>query len=490
MDIDEALRELGVDADPGDETVRRAYLRQLKTRKPETDPEGFARLREAYETVLAIREGRAAPRTRAEPLASPVRTAESSGASETDADPEDVLERFRAEFRALPADAPPEAPVEVALRAVEALPDEEEPWRWLTSALIAGRKLPEAVAAYRAAYRQGHLVFLRELVENFPLELVDEDLLVLAREAPVHFLWSLAEQLLEMGAPVPAARCSLHALGRTEGRLPTLPLPTIWFAKLVLGLHAQSRPDLAVEVTRHCWAWLQVKVIAEDIGHPETASLWRSAEQLNALPVGFSPDLRILLANAALGDDLDSVREAYQHLLAQAPEKTREAADIVSRQTPDLSSLLGLPTRPLNESDAYWSRVLTFQLVKGLLLVVFILLPVVLTSYCSHRRTVASPSTREPPVVTEARRVAEAFCLQFPEEQRSFRCFQLHQMVDQATTKQCSRTHSEWAAVQSQLATWAAARNPRADPKVAAELERMKSHQEAFDRSLGRLCPP
>jgi len=47
--LDEALRELGVGVDATSDQARRAYLRLLKTRKPEVDPQGFKRLREAYE---------------------------------------------------------------------------------------------------------------------------------------------------------------------------------------------------------------------------------------------------------------------------------------------------------------------------------------------------------------------------------------------------------------------------------------------------------
>ena len=53
MTLDEARRELGVAAADDDETVRRAYLRLLKTRKPDADPIGFQRLREAYEVARA-----------------------------------------------------------------------------------------------------------------------------------------------------------------------------------------------------------------------------------------------------------------------------------------------------------------------------------------------------------------------------------------------------------------------------------------------------
>lgn len=53
MTTDEALEVLGVatDTPPGD--VRRAYLRAVKAHPPESDPEGFARVRDAYELVVA-----------------------------------------------------------------------------------------------------------------------------------------------------------------------------------------------------------------------------------------------------------------------------------------------------------------------------------------------------------------------------------------------------------------------------------------------------
>lgn len=49
--LDEALGELGLSEITDASEVRKAYLRLLKTRKPEVDPEGFMRLREAFELV-------------------------------------------------------------------------------------------------------------------------------------------------------------------------------------------------------------------------------------------------------------------------------------------------------------------------------------------------------------------------------------------------------------------------------------------------------
>lgn len=51
MTVEEALAELGLTPPLDPERLRRTYLRTLKTRKPEVDPDGFRRLREAYELL-------------------------------------------------------------------------------------------------------------------------------------------------------------------------------------------------------------------------------------------------------------------------------------------------------------------------------------------------------------------------------------------------------------------------------------------------------
>lgn len=50
--LEEALKELGLERIDRAEEVRAAYLRLLKQRKPEQNPEGFKRLREAYEFAV------------------------------------------------------------------------------------------------------------------------------------------------------------------------------------------------------------------------------------------------------------------------------------------------------------------------------------------------------------------------------------------------------------------------------------------------------
>lgn len=52
MTLEEALKELGLERIDRAEEVRAAYLRLLRHRKPEQNPEGFRRLREAYEFAV------------------------------------------------------------------------------------------------------------------------------------------------------------------------------------------------------------------------------------------------------------------------------------------------------------------------------------------------------------------------------------------------------------------------------------------------------
>jgi hypothetical protein len=50
-EVDAAFKELGLGVDTPAEDLRRAYLRVVKVRKPETDPEGFRKAREAFDLL-------------------------------------------------------------------------------------------------------------------------------------------------------------------------------------------------------------------------------------------------------------------------------------------------------------------------------------------------------------------------------------------------------------------------------------------------------
>ena len=60
MNLREAQDLLGVDPRDDADKVRRAYLRKVKKHKPERDPEGFQRVREAYDLPNPKEPGREA----------------------------------------------------------------------------------------------------------------------------------------------------------------------------------------------------------------------------------------------------------------------------------------------------------------------------------------------------------------------------------------------------------------------------------------------
>jgi len=49
--VAQAMALLGVDSLATPKQIRRAYLRLVKRHKPEQDPEGFQRIRQAYELL-------------------------------------------------------------------------------------------------------------------------------------------------------------------------------------------------------------------------------------------------------------------------------------------------------------------------------------------------------------------------------------------------------------------------------------------------------
>ena len=51
MSLQKAASVLGVDFEADDQAVRAAYVEQIKVHPPDTDPHGFERVRDAYESL-------------------------------------------------------------------------------------------------------------------------------------------------------------------------------------------------------------------------------------------------------------------------------------------------------------------------------------------------------------------------------------------------------------------------------------------------------
>lgn len=96
MTLEDVWAELGVDGPADRDTVRRAYARRLKVTQPEVDPNGFQRLRLAYEAALDQIESR-----RQEPPASAdAPTAVAPGCPEADIDGSEAGDQIATDFPA------------------------------------------------------------------------------------------------------------------------------------------------------------------------------------------------------------------------------------------------------------------------------------------------------------------------------------------------------------------------------------------------------
>src|SRR4051812_21230352 len=159
MTFDEALRELGIDTSATPEEVRRAYLRGIKTRKPETDPEGFRRLREAYEIVTG-----ALSQPQMEPDPSPEE-------ERAEAPPE--LAALAARLRDLPAETHLEERLAALREAVREHPRSVGVRWWLIQELGRAGRRKEVLEALREGEAEGLPGFLESRAANFPESVVD-----------------------------------------------------------------------------------------------------------------------------------------------------------------------------------------------------------------------------------------------------------------------------------------------------------------------------
>jgi hypothetical protein len=502
MDFQEALRELDVEADPGGDVIRRAYLRKLKTRKPETDPEGFARLREAYETVLARREGREGPRTRAAPWTeTPKQDSQPGAASATVAPNQDALTRFRAEFWALPPDAPPEMMVDVARRAVEAVQDAAEPRRWLVAALLRANRHKEALAACRDAYRQGHVGFLVELAERFPRSLEDAEIELLGRDAPHRFLWQLADQLLDFHDVERAWKVAQVAFERMGAAPKEPPPPHPWFVNFALLMHLNNRPGLARELVRRYVAWMEGEGRSHDFESGDVGAVWPLVLELGALPDTFNGPLRRSLVRFVLDQDLEEARFTLRELERTLPQEAVDAIHALRQHAPKLNQLLLAPmlrrvgnTGPRSErvpgsvalsKEETEKAYRNFKMAMGLVAVVVLLAVTVSVTIIRSR----SEGPSEPGDWMEvARRQGRVLCDEFRGSGHHPFCVDLRALVALREKGDCKPLDAEFLSLRRRLGSPFAPFRVSSDPSSQEHQRPTNEDFTVFEQALGNVC--
>jgi hypothetical protein len=319
--LDDAWRELGLEPGADAETVRRAYLRLIKTRKPEQDPAGFQRAREAYETARAGGEFEELAAQSARRRAAHVRPVPAEGAppdgggepevSEAEKMSDIMFDGFSSAWASVPPSADQRHRLEIAREAVAVLPNDPRA-HWLLATTLS-RLGPEIAlaAALRTGWQAGWPEFLEALLLRLPDQATREEIDAAFASDQVSLRLAGAAVAARWDGPRAAKLVVDLCKEATDGtpdangdRVRDLPIGRM--LDVVLALHAAGALDAADQAqsaVRDCLhdTGLELALVQGPLG-----GVWTLAEEIGGLPRNFPPPLRAALARATRAGDLTS----------------------------------------------------------------------------------------------------------------------------------------------------------------------------------------
>jgi len=326
VNLTEAWTELGLEPGADAETVRRAYLRLIKTRKPESDPVGFQRAREAFEVARADGEieslaaesvrrhapafagspgGTGAPGAPAAPPAAA--PGEGDGAAQGDI----VFEGFRSAWQSIRPSADQRQRLEIAREAVAVLPHDPRA-HWLLVSTLSHLGPETALAdALRAGWRAGFPEFLEALLVRLPTKATREEIDAgFASEEPAV---RLAAAVAAAGWDAPRGAALVIELCRTAMEAPVdarddrvRDLPMLRLLDVILALHAAGALDPAAEAQVALRACLDESGLELALAQGPLGGVWTLTEEIGGLPREFPRPLRTAFAFATRAGDLTS----------------------------------------------------------------------------------------------------------------------------------------------------------------------------------------
>jgi hypothetical protein len=322
--LTEAWRELGVEPGADAETVRRAYLRLIKTRKPEADPDGFQRARQAYEIARASGEieALAAGSAWSEAPSQPASASAAGGggggapagaapAGEARSHDDVVFEGFAAAWKAVPPVADQYVRIEIAREAVAVLPhDPRAHWLLVTTLSRLGNDVTLA-DALRAGWRQGWPEFLEALLVRVPASATREEIdAAFASDRPMLRLAAAVAAAAWDGAR--SARlvvelCRAAAADPLDGngdRVRELPVGRL--LDVILALYAAGALDTAALAHAALRTCLQESGLELELVNGPLGGVWMLAEEIAGLPRDLPQRLRSAFAAATRAGDLAS----------------------------------------------------------------------------------------------------------------------------------------------------------------------------------------
>jgi hypothetical protein len=405
--LEDAWRELGVDPGADGDGVRRAYLRLIKTRKPESDPVGFQRAREAFEIARAGSEieaiaafggrrrasvfarppgatGAPAPDAAPAPTAAPPPAAGTPGAT-TAADvppsrsgrpgvPDLILpdagqsradiifDGFSSAWHSVPASADQRKRLEIAREAVAVLPDDPRAhWMLVTTLSRLG---PDAALAdaLRAGWNAGWPDFLEALLVRLPARATREEIDAGFASPRPELQLAAAAASANWNAPRAAAlvvdlcRSAMDAsLGARDDRVRDLPVSRM--LDLILALHGAGALDAATDAQKALRDCLHDSGLEIALMHGPLGGVWTLAEEIGGLPRDFPQGLRTAFASATRSGDLSSAFIDSCRAVERDRSGVRLWSDKLTATAPNVSAILrGAPVSRSRGCRTCWSR--------------------------------------------------------------------------------------------------------------------------------------
>jgi len=341
MTLDEALQELGIERSASPEEARRAYLRGVKTRKPESDPEGFRRLREAYELVSGALRSPASD-------AAPAEVQPEDGPDGEDWDDEEAappeLVNLAAQLSALPAETRLEQLLALLRQTVQEHPGSSGVRWWLVEELNRAGREQELLATLLGGEAAGFPGFLETRAARFPGTVEENDLARLEQSSDLDAVSVAAKVYLQQSKSQEAVATLNRVIDRLEAHEDPATRPVLpWLARMLLTVEAAGLTADARALHDRLWQWLS------DTGDPVLLQrwgmihVWKVAHELGQLDPSFPAELRQAAALAALTGDIEPAVEKAKRLTKADSKK----AEHFSTMLYDLPMLYGLYYRIL-----------------------------------------------------------------------------------------------------------------------------------------------
>jgi len=398
MDLREAFERLDVEAGTAPKKARRAYLKLLKVHKPESDPEGFQQIREAWERIQGAKDWELEklnrdPEPTNEPPADPFRRglagkwqglawtmprrnwgqqvilargekvgplehheetarvvaqhSDWGGGARSSAMPGELVDQRGPDllqpFFERCAKATDAERVAIAREAVATLPDRPEAHQLLHEALIVTSQMEAAAEALRTAHLAGLPGFLEPLLRQHPEHLRPEELDEARREAghnldPVAVARALLAREDAQGA-VRAMRWGIDAALRgAKEHVPSVHV-TLDF---VLQLYRHGHPGAARELHDHLRRWMRDSGRETELRGSQLAATYHLTGELASLPRDFPSAVHAALSRGILdGDPSFASSELARWTLDSTPEEVSRAAGALATYAPTLHQAVG-----------------------------------------------------------------------------------------------------------------------------------------------------